>query len=164
MWCCKRLDASDWPVTTIVRGNIFSLHSCCCFLLSTSQSRLLFIPEASSLSRVCFFSLLPRVASLLHLRNPDEQFAYLRINERSTKIDNVHAKRVDRPQIWACSNFELFAKSQCSFYCFLPSRPSMMNFTNIPEIFSFIFFLFLTRLTFILTQLTCSVRKIPMVV
>lgn len=26
MWCCKRLDASDWPVTTIVRGNVSCLH------------------------------------------------------------------------------------------------------------------------------------------
>lgn len=26
MWCCKRLDASDWPVTTIVRGNASFLH------------------------------------------------------------------------------------------------------------------------------------------
>lgn len=26
MWCCKRLDASDWPVTTVVRGNISCLH------------------------------------------------------------------------------------------------------------------------------------------
>jgi len=26
MWCCKRLDASDWPVTTVVRGNV----SCVC--------------------------------------------------------------------------------------------------------------------------------------
>lgn len=24
MWCCKRLDASDWPVTTIVRGNAYT--------------------------------------------------------------------------------------------------------------------------------------------
>lgn len=26
MWCCKRLDSSDWPVTTIVRGNASFLH------------------------------------------------------------------------------------------------------------------------------------------
>lgn len=26
MWCCKRLDASDWPVTSIVRGNVSCLH------------------------------------------------------------------------------------------------------------------------------------------
>ena len=32
MWCCKRLDASDWPVTTIVRGNASLLHVANVFL------------------------------------------------------------------------------------------------------------------------------------
>lgn len=50
MWCCKRLDASDWPVTTIVRGNISCLH------VAAVAGCLSYVPDASQLfSRLLVF-------------------------------------------------------------------------------------------------------------
>ncbi|KAL0115318.1 hypothetical protein PUN28_010681 [Cardiocondyla obscurior] len=40
MWCCKRLDASDWPVTTVVRGNISCLHVAATAASLTSETPL----------------------------------------------------------------------------------------------------------------------------
>lgn len=53
MWCCKRLDASDWPVTTIVRGNASFLHVAN-FSILLSVRRI--ASSETGFSRHCFFS------------------------------------------------------------------------------------------------------------
>lgn len=53
MWCCKRLDASDWPVTTIVRGNASFLHVAN-FSILLSVRRI--ASSETGFSRQCFFS------------------------------------------------------------------------------------------------------------
>lgn len=60
MWCCKRLDASDWPVTTIVRGN--TLPFCTSVLPHGIRASL---DSAASLNRgrECFS---PALFRLLH--------------------------------------------------------------------------------------------------
>lgn len=71
MWCCKRLDASDWPVTSVVRGNVSCLHvATAASLTSETPVGLLFrdflSPSFSlSLSFSLFFFLAPSFSLVL---------------------------------------------------------------------------------------------------
>lgn len=125
MWCCKRLDSSDWPVTTVVRGNISCLHvaaaaasltfetpvGCCSrnflslsFLsLSLSHSFFLFFMDASSAS----FSRSASPPLLCHIHRERDQMKRKRKKENShtcarrdgrrRRSNGVHTKRIARP-------------------------------------------------------------------
>lgn len=78
MWCCKRLDASDWPVTTVVRGNISCLYVAAAVASLTfetpgccSRDYLSFSFLFLSFPHGCFFSFLHRFFAASRKRERD---------------------------------------------------------------------------------------------
>lgn len=118
MWCCKRLDASDWPVTTVVRGNVSCLHVAaaasltfetpagllfcrCLFPLFLTRALLQLLTRRIPLIRRSAASLLHRKREKERKRESPDGRGSVRIPVREegtagglTKVESVHAKRV----------------------------------------------------------------------
>lgn len=127
MWCCKRLDASDWPVTTIVRGNVSCLHVVPLPPLLRSGMPAEVVLEVSSYFSLSlsfrherFFSFLQPfrsfAASLPHRERlngkKEREFAYLckRTEEDEGRIVST---RNEPPGRRPCSNFGEMSDCDC---------------------------------------------------